>query len=544
MFISILVIPIVIGRIHLNPNSEISYLPPIISDFSKDDYTPILSEEKYSLGNISINDIDLSALEEGFKSYNDTYPLIGEDIYSGALNVSQVDNKFVETIEPAIKENLKIGITDRDIITVKINESLYVEYDNPQAGYFIYHARLNPSRLKEIYVNNGSDIIELTNETDYIIDDNDFIVFNFDEYFPGVSTNNFTMDLIWEYDIILQLWELFQDPVQNPDLIMTEAEQNFTVRFTYNFILAGRKFGGDINQVNVYADNIDIALIVNLPDRNLLNDHILELNNVTVNINTHLNENKSIEIFLSDAFSADQSLFSLNFTSVFTLKFISPVGKTWAIDRLVALRDIRERIYLLSLINGPKHIYLKDLSFYEPTIFIEQILSSSSLFERHVGYIYMNTSITGREGIKVLAPYLIAGETCPLIIKYISTQTLIVVITDNIKMPLVGASVEVFYCNKSYGTYISNDKVQPISPGTTNEFGEIILNDVPHGNYTVRIYMNGIIIKESIVNPENNINYIYTNYPHFPLWIIIFAIINGIILIVGVVFYLKIKKMR
>ncbi|MFW9882069.1 MAG: hypothetical protein ACFFG0_54085, partial [Candidatus Thorarchaeota archaeon] len=340
-------------------------------------------------------------------------------------------------------------------------------------------------------------------------------------------------------------WELFQDPAAN--LIMTETKHNFTVRFNYNFIITGRRFGENINQGNYYAGEMDLALLVNLPDRKSLSNHYLELNNVTVNINTHLTGNKSILVLLSDGLSANQSLFSLNFTSIFSLEFISPVAKTWAIDRLLAKINIRERIFILSLVSGPKHIYLEDLSFYEPTIFLlptQEVISSTSLFLRRVISVYMNVTITGREGIKIIAPYLIVGETCPIIIKYYATQTLHVVVTDNIRMPLVGASVELLYNDKLYGTYISSEKVQPISAGSTDENGVIMLYNIPHGNYTIRIYMNGIFLKESKISPETNINYVSTNYPHFPFWIITFAIITGIILMIGVIFYLINKKMR
>ncbi|UCC20905.1 MAG: hypothetical protein JSV62_06395 [Promethearchaeota archaeon] len=546
IFTCILVIPIVVGGTHLIPNSEISIVPPEVSNFSKDDYSPILSERKYSLGNISVNDIYLNDLEKGFDVYDTDYPLVGNDVSSGALNITLVDFKFIETIKPAIQDNLDSTISDNNIIKVKLNESLEVQYDNPQAGYLIYHSRLNPCRLLEFYIKNGSNFFELDNETDYNIDDKKFIIFDYEDFFPSLSANNFIIYFIWEYKIALDTWDLFQtQPVDH--LIMTATEEIFTVRFNYNFIIEGRKFGEDITQGNYFADEIDLALLVNLPDRNSLNEHYLELNNVSVNINTHLNVNKSIEVLLSDGFSADQSLFNLNFTSDFTLKFIDPIVKTWTIDRLLANINIRERIYLLSIIDGPKHIYLEDLSFYEPTIFLlpnNELISSTSLFDRRVNVIYMNFTLTGREGIRIIAPYLIANETCPIIIKYYSTQTLHVVVTDNIRMPLVGATAELFYYSELYGTYISIDKVQPIPIGSTNENGVILLKNVPHGNYTMRIYMNGIFLKESLVSPDTNINYIYTDYPHFPFWIIIFAIINGIILIIGLGFYLKYKKMR
>ncbi len=542
LIISHVLIPFVISSVNSYSTIEI-YNPYLeMSKFSKNDYNPILQEEKQALGNITINDVDFNGLKIGFYRDNTSYPLIWDEYASGALKLTQLNMQFLETTELAIVDNLNDDIEDRSIITVKINESLLVEHKNSTLGYIIYHSRLFPTRLEQFFVDNGTNVFELTAETDYSIDSNDFIVFHFEDYFENLPKTNFTINLIWEYDFTVSNWRLSQNPTN--DLLIHDVKQNFTVEFNYYFRLEASKYNLSISDPNIFADNINIAFTVNLPDRTSLNDHSLELNDVGVNINNHLNLNKTIDVFLSDLFTGDRSVFSLNFTTIFAFEFVKPVGETWAIDRLVEGREIRERIYFPSLLYGPQHIYLKGLSFYEPTIYSEQVIKNSSLFERNSPYYYLNTSLTGKEGIIANVPYLIAGETCPFIFKYISTESLRFVITDNIKMPLIGAEVEVYYFGQKYGTYISKDQVQPISSGKTNENGEINLKNVPHGNYTIRVFQNGVFLKESAVNTYNEINYIYTNYPHFPIWIIIFGGINGIILIFGVIFYLKNKKMR
>jgi hypothetical protein len=539
--ILLILIPFVFGSFKYHSSAVIQNSNLKISDYSKDDYAPILTEEKYGLGNISINDIDFSGLEIGFNNYTNTYPDITEDYDSGNLNMTYLNMQFVETIDVAIVDNLNEKIEDYEFIKVKLNESLYVEYNNLTAGYVIYHSRLHPSILLQFFVVNNTDTYELIAETDYYIDNNDFIVFNYEDYFQA-TTSNFTIYLLWEYRISIYNWEITQYIDDN--LIIENQTQNITASFNYYFNLRGRKFTQNIVDDKTDVDNIYIALTVNLPDKDLLNDHNLEINGEIVNMNDHLNLNKSVEILLTDNFHANQSIFSLNFTSSFTIKFVDPVGETWAIDRLVAKTNVRERIYFPSLINGPQHIYLKLISFYEPTIDFDNVLISSSLFEREVLYFYVNTTLTGKEGVRVEVPYLILGETCPIIIKYETTENLKIVVTDNIKMPLVGANIEIFYYGQKYGTYISNDEVQPIPPGKTNEHGEITLKNVPIGNYTVRVYYNGFFLKESIVSTDIDRNHIHTSYPHFPLWILIFGSISGIILVIGVIFYLKNKKKR
>ena len=450
--------------------------------------------------------------------------------------------QFLNTSEPAIVDNLNENIEDNNIIKVNLNESLMVELNSPTLGYLIYHSHLFPCRLLQFFVDNGTNVFELNNETDYSIDSDDFIIFNYEDFFKNWPTSEFKMYLIWEYELSIDNWRLNQN--QSNDLIIQEQIQNFTVEFHYYFVLTSKKYNLSFLDPIIFADNIDVALTVNLPDRNLLNDHILELNDEIININDYLNSNKTIDISLTEHFSADQSKFSLNFTALFTLQFIKPLRETWAIDRLVEESEIRERIYFPSLIQGPQSIYIKNLSFYEPTIYFEQVIKNSSLFNRNSPYYYLNTSLTGKVGILVKVPYLVVGETCPFILKYRSTQTLRIIITDNIKMPLVGAYIEVYYYGQKYGTYISTEEVQPITPGNTNENGRITLSAVPYGNYTIRVYHNRIFLKESTASTYNEYNYIYTSYPHFPLWIIIFGGINGIILIFGLIFYLKNKKLR
>jgi len=540
--ITLLLIPLILSGRNFDNNELVDDPIPKISDYSKDDYNPVLTEEKYGLGNITVDDIDFSELKPGFNVSDANYPDIGDDYNMGFLNMTPLNMKFVETTEPAIIDNLNPNIEDNSRITVTINESLFIEYSNMSNGYLIYHPRLWQSILLELYVDDGTDIYELEYEVEYKIDENDFILFDYETYFQKTSNyNNFTMYFIWEYILSVQFWSITQ--YTEPELMINDLEQNFTAKFNYYFLLLGYKFGETIQDTREPTHNIYGALTMNLPDKNLLDNHNLLLNNVSVNINDHLNLDKSVAILLSDHFTFNRSWVSLNFTSSFTLKFIDPVEKTWAIDRLVAMRNIRERIYFPSLIAGPTHIYLKHIVFYEYTIYFEQVVGTSSLFERDVNFYFLNASITGREGIEIEVPYLIAGETCPFKIKYVASQSLRVVITDSIKMPLVGASIELFYYGQIYGTYISNDRAQPIEPGYSDENGEIILNDVPAGNYTIKTYHNGILLKESAISTENNINFIYTNYPHFPVWIIIFGLVNGIILIFGAMLYLKNKRM-
>ncbi|MFX1410197.1 MAG: carboxypeptidase-like regulatory domain-containing protein [Promethearchaeota archaeon] len=514
---------------------------PKINDFSKEDYNPIIEEQKHGLGNITIYDMDLNQVEIGFYIFNKTYPLLWEDYNSDALNITFKEIRFVETIEPAKIDNLNDEYSDRQQITVKLNETLDVWYNESKEGYLIYGPRLNPCNLIELYIFNGTDIIKLTVDTDYYIDGDNFLVFDYDNYFQIEPEFNFTMYLIWEYNLTINPWTLNQ--ISTVNLNMTKAEKNFTIEFNYEFTLRGRMNNKTIKD-SIFSDAVIVALNVNLPDKDLLGNHTLLINNETVDIGDHLNLDKSINITLSDSFSGNKNELSLNFTSIFTVKFIEPVYKTWAIDRLIAYRDIRERIYFPTIISGPLHIYITFISIFEPSISPKQVLSADSLFEREVLFFEKNITAIGDKGLRVELPYMIKGEICPINIRYTATHTLRIIIFDNIKMPVVGLKVLVYYYNKSYGTYISNTQIQPIAPLKTNENGEVRLKNVPNGNYTVEVYQHGKLITRTNVSTYNEINYIYTNIIHIPIWILIFGTINGSFLIIGIIFYIKNKKSR
>lgn len=516
------------------------------SNFSKENYSAILSEEKHGLGNITVTDLLFNSLELGMYSYNDRYPLLTDDYNSTAINMTREDFKFIKVVKPAKDDNLDDTISKRNNITLMLNETLYFKYNNSKTGYLIYLSRLFKCRLIEFSIQNGTDVVKLEEKLDFYFDNNDFIVFHYKDFlrenptfnFSG-AIFNFSMHLIWEWDLLIEDWDL----IQNNDLMIEKALDNYSVDFTYSFHLTGRKYNQSELGQYILVDNLFVALRIDLFDKDLLNDYILELNDEIVDINTHLNPNKSINVLLSDSFTPNYDNFRLNFTTTFTLQFDNPVGKLWSIDRLVAKRNIRERIYFASIIAGPKHFYLKSLSFYEPSILFEEMISAFSLFDRDVDFHYINTSTPGETRLIVNVPYLILEETCPFTLKYETATALKIIITDTIRMPLIGAKVKLFYYGKEYGTYISSNRVQPISLGKTDENGEIILNNVVIGNYTVRVYYRNSFLKEASVNTYKENNYVRTNVPHFPLWIVVFGALNGIILVIGVLFYLKSKKL-
>ena len=556
IIVVIILMSTIISLILIDPSSKYSSLNlenndipiiPELSSFSEDDYSPIINNPEQGLGNITITQFSFE--EEGVFNQSDNYPDLVDDLSSGALNVSYLETTYLETTEIAQFNNLDDSIPESNKITVLINESISVQYNSSienSEGYLIYNPILYPRVLNQVLVKNNTDpIIEELNEADYTIDSDNYFVFNYQNFF-STTFHNFSLYFIFEYALTLEAWDLTQNPYD--DLSLTQQIQTFSPSFYYNFTLIGTKITGNLTKPPEPAGNLVLEIIVNPLDKDLFFDHILEIDDqIKVNF---LEPDKKINVTIS----ADAKLFSLKFNANFTMIFENSVDFSWAIDRLIGGRNIRERIYFPSLISGPEHIILKDITLVESTIIVDQIISNSSLFERNVNVFDEIVSITQktiensliftknavkRKGLKIFIPYMITGETNPCSLKYSATNDLKIIITDSIRMPLVGYRIELNYYGKNYGTYMSNDFNQPMAYAYSDENGEILIENVPNGNYTVKVYQGTVLITEFQINTFREVNYLITDVFHFPLWILIFGGINGILILLGLLLYFR-----
>ena len=519
------------------------------NSFSKDDYEPIIETDKLSYGNITAVDLDFD--EAGIINDTTNYYILDDDFDSGGLVVSYNSTEFIETVNVAQIDNLDENIEDSFSISVLLNDTLTVEYNKsvaPLNGFLIYGARLTPCSLtKLLYLNTSSSSVDEISENYYSIDENNYLVFNYDDFFIE-DYQLFELYLIWEYEILINEWNLEQN---NEEIFITKDEQQINPVFEYNFTVVRNKISSNISDGDIEATNLDLYLRLSPADKEELFNHSLMVGENF--ISNYLNSDNSLNISIV---SNINQVF-LNYTANFTIKFNDPVESSWAIDRLVSNRNIRERIYFPFLIEAPQHHVLSNLYIYEQTIIIDQVISNTSLFERNVLVFDINITIIEedlknsliitknsikKKGLKIFIPFLIEGECNPFIIKYNADNDLKIIIADNIYMPISGITVEFYYYGKAYGTYISNERVLPISPILSDENGEVILNGVPNGNYTLKLYQNNQLLIETTIDTFTPVNYIATEIVHFPLWIMIFGLINGILFLIGYISYYKYKK--
>ena len=553
--------------------SESSY--PKVQGFTKDVYlnTEILELDQNPVGMINVT--DLSFKEEGIYKYNFTF--FGEfnnDTLSEKLNISYKKTEFIKTLRPAKFEKLNEEIMGAYDIQIQLNESISVQYDDSQDDldfdYFIYLQRLKHVHISQLWIENDTLSLRQVGENNYTIEEDqnrEFLKFYYRTYFNNDNKANFTLHIICEFNLTIDSWELVQN--STPELLITDEDDNdediyvVSPRYKYSFNVIGNKYVLDEDAESEEdafgtrtTDNLYVNLTVYPTDKGSLYSHRLEINEEQIT-EKFLHPDKSI--YTKTMIRTDTTSFELEFSTNFVIEFIDPVDYTWAIDRLVEDQDIRERIYFPKIVSGPSRIILKNVKIFEETVSFEQVISASSLFRRPVLYVEINVSeyeeelknslifhefATKRQGIRITLPYMIQGEICPTIIKYETTNDLKIVVTDNIGMPLGNYEVRLYYYGEKFGTYISDDETQPLGPLITDQFGEVLVKDAPNGNYTVKIFPKDSenMVVETEVSVFVDINYVKTSMIHFPILILIFGGITGIILILGLKIYPKREK--
>lgn len=495
------------------------------------DYEPVLSEKLHDLGNISI--INMDPHDQGFLYRNGDYESIKNDIDSGDLITNDFHFIFSNTVRPARFNNS--DIRDRfEYITVKFNIYITFNYNSSASGLLMYQTNLYPTNLLAASLNET-----LLPEGNYTIDSENAFIYNYRE--QHIAKNG-TLCFIFTYDYRLNIeyWNINQDPNQNFNMI--NKTQTQSVNFTYGFTIKGliKTSQGSIG----LANNLDLYFLFCIEDSIKLYNFEYLIGNESKDINAH----KNPQNWFNGSCLANQTLVLLKFTTNFIIGFNNVCYDFWAIDRLIMLDNIRERVYFLEILDGPSGIYLEGIQFIESNVYYSQFRKITTNFERGASVIDLNTTEGGglspKPGLNITSSYFIKNEVLAVIVEYQTTEFLSVVVTDHIKVPLSGVILKFYYFNQTYGTYISSVKSQPSPPKITDYAGQVLLYNVPIGIYTVEIYnplghfeMNGTA--DTSIAP----NYINTTVIHFPTWIIIFSIIYSIILVLGVWIYIKNKNL-
>lgn len=529
--------------IDVNSNNKLK-----VSDFSKDDYEPILTEKQQSLGEIIIKNLEFDDDfdDDGFYNVSELQEEIGSILDFGEIEITSWELQTGAKLDnqgPDSKNSKRIILKLIDTVDVSYNMSKGT--GNEEEEYLVYRPKLGSINLESFSL---SQPVEEKNLTEFrTFDDNEFVNFRYFDYFEN-NSHSFTMSIGYTYNIPLINWTMNQYDINN--LIFKNASTPLYPKFTYRFNVSTDIVPGETYSAQrTPTSDIILDLNITLPNKEQIYNHSLTVNNVGLSTNTYLTEDNIINLTMP----GNNSEFLLNFNTKITMKFEKPVENTWAIDRLIEQNDVRERIYFPTITSGPSKIYFY-LSMIENTISTNQVLSTESLFDREVSYSSVNTrdveeeigdslvfteQASVKQGIKVRLPFILPNETVPFNIKYQVTENLRIVVTDNIDMPAQNLEVKVYYHGKEYGSYISVDKILPLADLTTNANGEVSINNAPNGFYRVEVYQGNNLLANSTISSYQRTNYITTDIPHFPTTIIIFSLVSGTLLMVGAFIYIR-----
>jgi len=498
-------------------------------------YIPINPDGKKPVGTIYMISID--GLAPGLTLIN---PNI---IIDKNMTFTYSGYKFLGTIAPASSktrdwENFKGNLT------IRVNETAKFQYwYNETTKLVSFKSELSPKGiLREVYVNNTQ--IDLSN----ITHSQGGYFYNYSHYYNQKVNDTLVMSFIIDYNVSISYWFLHQVNIKtnrtdNPYLI----NKTTNIEGYYNYSIA---FGDENVKLNA-------TFLINPPDQNYI--YNISMNIYQGNIENPLvspftsyikHSNNSIQLSIQ---ANGTTMYSLNFKANFKLQFLNTNGPNfWQMDLLTGGIDLRQRIYEIKCIEGPPSIPISNFYYNETQIPFPDLISVSSELGRPINSEDMNFTNEynikiGPAGVKLNfmckfegeSYYLVLNETDKITITYKASHSLNLIVLDNVKIPVGGAELKIFYQDVPFGTLMSAVKTNQIPLKYTDNSGQVILSNVPNGKYSIEVYYKGKYISTYNVTTTNSLNYIFTSIPHFPIWIIIFSCISLVICLNGIYIYRK-----
>src|SRR6056297_669363 len=146
------------------------------------------------------------------------------------------------------------------------------------------------------------------------------------------------------------------------------------------------------------------------------------------------------------------------------------------------------------------------------------------------------------EGVSIFGPqyYLWKGEVDIISLRYEVVDSLSIVLTDEINNPVSGYKLNLYRGNQLYGPKMNNFKNHPIATKETNQNGQVTINFVPKGEYTVEVLdKNGNFITNLTADAKKPVNVLKTNITHFPATVLSLLSTSIVLIVVGLYIYNK-----
>ncbi|MHA1731398.1 MAG: hypothetical protein ACTSU5_05620 [Promethearchaeota archaeon] len=368
----------------------------------------------------------------------------------------------------------------------------------------------------------------------------DYAVFDLQPYFSGKVNGSMVMTFNYTYEFEVKGW--YTAPQSSESHSISNGTNNIVADFvTYFEIVGDEQLGLDLlytppDHTYLYNETIswkkpEQIYFVDVPSEN----------------HTILADNR-IQILVSES----KMQFNVTYLANYTLGFVNATPENiWSADRLVSGFNSRERDYIINASSGPAELLLGNIRF-NSTIPHSSVQGYSDAFNRTVSEISINSttipnyeSPTGGVLAHFILGYMKTGEVDKVTVQYTADSFLNVLIADAISFPLPNVEVVLYINGLRYGSKVSNEEVRPFPSLTTDSQGQVLFENVPnYQNYTVEVFQNGKSHGMYQVSPVKSLNFVVTEIPHFPIWIIVWASISVAVLCVGVVIYRKSQKTR
>lgn len=479
-------------------------------------------------------------------------------VSSNIINYSHLDPIFVGTIENASADRAIERQDPRSSnVKIQISETVIWKYNESAKKYIVgFTPVLQQAYLEKMYFN-GTELDSLEYiENSTGAGDNKTYSFYYD--FEGVynDTINGEFNLTYVYNMIFPITEWSVSNIE-PNQFISETNQTFTQRFSYNVSL-----GGENSRINSEA-----RVKIYLPNHQDIFEPVLDkYGNQTIPASEY-EFTDNILTFERAILLNETNPLDLTFKANFTVEMLEVVDGLWCEDRLVEGLNTRERDYKITITDGPADLILKNIGINDTELYFDHLYnggeSGSGALDRYVYIENMNKS-TGEDlidpnettplpdyvdgisflhnvNISIIEPYWLAKNEIDIItIKYFAVYNLSIIIMDKISTPLEGYSIKLFIGNQLYGTSINNFTTMPYPMMSSDENGEILFRSVPIANYTIEIYnKNGIYLENATVTPLEEHNNVLTNIPHYPVSILVFTGVSAALITIGYVIFKK-----
>ena len=432
-------------------------------------------------------------------------------------------------------------------IELRINETVeYNYYANDTATLLSYRPILSDPEIIEMNINSTPiDDIETVEKSPL----NGFL-FNYSDYHESDPVGTLIVDYVYDSNVTISQWVLRQkqdpySPVESPFIDVYE-KSNIASYYNYSF------------QMGDYNLDIDVDLLINLPDIDFINDDLLwqKRYNTSSTLEYEDVTRLSNDTFRLPNLDIDSKTFILDFTVNHTIELVNKFSEYWTKDYLADDTSIRIREFDISVVDGPPTIAVSNFRLNLSEFFYEEFIEVTSAFGRpietynmrNVGHRTLNGTridfLGGYEGL-FAEYYLVKGEVDSISLKYRTPTDLNIKIVDKINNPLRNAEVKLKLgnsTNATYGTYISEELSVPYAFKMTDSLGFVHYPDTPRGNYTVDVYyQNRLVAEGASIDSNLEVNVVFTSVPHFPVWIIIFASTSAVL---GAVGFLIMKRAK